>query len=211
MRTTDRSDGTLDTSAHHVLETRGIEPVPDAERHAKTRALLPTWIAANITVLLLTMGAALAVSYGLNFWQALAVGGVLMLVATSFLGSFIAFLSLLAVAFSAWVGVFGADKLRREAYDAGALLDTTRTSAYRYRGGFSPAAVAAWALGLGSGLLFSTSDWFTGPLASNNPVGEYGLGWVATVAVSFLLYAVLPKPAVAPVAQPAKGSATMAV
>ncbi|MER5666882.1 hypothetical protein [Streptomyces mirabilis] len=72
-------------------------------------------------------------------------------------------------------------------------------------------ATASWALGLGSGLLFSTSDWFTGPPASNNPVGEYGLGWVATVAVSFLLYAVLPRPAVAPVARPAKGSATMAV
>lgn len=96
----------------------------------------------------------------------------------------------LMVAFSAWVGVFGADMLRREEYDAEALLDTTRTSAYRYRG---------------------TSDWFTGPPASNNPVGEYGLGWVATVAVSSLLYAVLPKPAMAPVAQPAKGSATMAV
>ncbi|MEV4444378.1 cytosine permease [Streptomyces mirabilis] len=141
----------------------------------------------------------------------LVLGGVLMLVATSFMGSFIAFLSLLAVAFSARVGVFGADMLRREAYDAEALLDTTRTSAHWYRGGFSPAAVAAWALGLGSGLLFSTSDWFTGPLASNNPVREYGLGRVATVAVSFLPYAVLPKPAVAPVAQPAKGSATMAV
>jgi purine-cytosine permease-like protein len=71
--------------------------------------------------------------------------------------------------------------------------------------------VAAWALGLGSGLLFSTSGWFTGPLASNNPVGEYGLGRVATIAVSFLLYVVPPKPAVAPAAQPAKGSATMAV
>nr|QIY98512.1 cytosine permease [Streptomyces sp. S1D4-11] len=141
----------------------------------------------------------------------LVLGGVLMLVATFFMGSFIAFLSLLAVAFSAWVGVFGADVLRRVGYDAGALLDTTRTSAYWYRGGFGPAAVAAWALGLGSGLLFSTSDWFTGPPASNNPVGQYGLGWVATVAVSFLLYVVLPKPAVAPAAQPAKGSATMAV
>ncbi|MCX5093146.1 cytosine permease [Streptomyces sp. NBC_00365] len=488
MRTTDRSDGTLDTHAHHVLETRGIEPVPDSERHAKTRELLPTWIAANITVLLPAMGATLAVAYGLNFWQALVVGlaapilsyglvglvgiagkrggapgmtlsravfgqrgnllpgsliwiarwgwetinavtgsyalltvlnvvfgirsntflivatllffvvatfaisglgisavrtcskwatwlfagfsvlvlghlvadtdwgrvfgrpagpvplmitgvgliaaggiswaptapdftrylprtassaaivrncvggagivvlplilmgavmavstpglastadpvsflgatlplwiavpyllialvgvllinamsmysagftaqtlgikvprqwavlvnavislvlgGVLMLVATSFASSFIAFLSLLAVAFSAWVGVFGADMMRRVEYDAKALLDTTRTSAYWYRGGFSPAAVAAWALGLGSGLLFTTSDWFTGPLASNNPVGEYGLGWVATIAVSFLLYVVLPKPAVAPAAQPAKGSATMAV
>ncbi|MER5666883.1 cytosine permease [Streptomyces mirabilis] len=92
MRSTDRSDGALDISAHRVLEIRAIEPAPDAERHAKTRALLPTWIAANITVLLLTMGAALAVSYGLNFWQALAVG-LLMLVATSFMGSFIAFLS----------------------------------------------------------------------------------------------------------------------
>jgi NCS1 family nucleobase:cation symporter-1 len=133
----------------------------------------------------------------------LVLGGVLMLVATSFMGSFIAFLSLLAVAFSAWVGVFGADMLRRKEYDAEALLDTTRTSAYWYRGGFSPAAVAAWAVGLGSGLLFTTSDWFTGPLASNNPVGEYGLGWVATVVVSFLLYAVLPKPAVAPATAPA--------
>lgn len=141
----------------------------------------------------------------------LVLGGVLMLVATSFMGSFIAFLSLLAVAFSAWGGVFGADMLRREEYDAGALLDTTRTSAYWYRGGFCPAAVAAWALGPGSGLLFRASDWFTGPPASNNPVGEYGLGWVATVAVSFLLYAVLPKPAVAPAAQPAKEPATMAV
>ncbi|MET7911169.1 cytosine permease [Streptomyces avermitilis] len=125
----------------------------------------------------------------------LVFGGVLMLVATSFMGSFIAFLSLLAVAFSAWVGVFGADMLRRREYDAEALLDTTRTSAYWYRGGFSPAAVAAWAVGLGTGLLFTTSDWFTGPLASGNPVGEYGLGWVATVVVSFLLYLALPKPA----------------
>lgn len=74
MRTTDRSDGALDTHAHHVLETRGIEPVPDSERHAKTRELLPTWIAANITVLLPAMGATLAVAYGLNFWQALVVG-----------------------------------------------------------------------------------------------------------------------------------------
>jgi NCS1 family nucleobase:cation symporter-1 len=142
----------------------------------------------------------------------LVFGGVLMLVATSFMGSFIAFLSLLAVAFSAWVGVFGADMLRRKEYDAEALLDTTRTSAYWYRGGFSPAAVAAWAVGLGSGLLFTRSDWFTGPLASGNPIGEYGLGWVATIVVSFLLYVALPKPAVvAPGTEPAEEPAAMAV
>lgn len=43
--------------------------------------------------------------------------------------------------------------------------------------------------------MFTTSDWFTGPLATDNFVGEYGLGWVATVVISALLYAVLPKPA----------------
>ncbi|MFC9281013.1 cytosine permease [Streptomyces collinus] len=135
----------------------------------------------------------------------LVFGGVLMLVATSFLGSFIAFLSLLAVAFSAWVGVFGADMLRRTEYDGRAMTDTTRTSAYWYRGGFSPAAVAAWAIGLTAGLMFTTSDWFTGPLAKNNVIGEYGLGWVATIVISGLLYLALPKPAVV-TAAPATGT-----
>ncbi|MEU6573766.1 cytosine permease [Streptomyces sp. NPDC046805] len=135
----------------------------------------------------------------------LILGGFLMLVATSFMGSFIAFLSMLAVAFGAWVGVFGTDMLRRKEYDGAALLDTTHSSAYWYRGGFSPAAVAAWALGLGTGLLFTKSDWFTGPLATNNPVGQYGLGWVAAIVVSGLLYVILPKPAVAaPASAPAE-------
>ncbi|MFF1396027.1 cytosine permease [Streptomyces sp. NPDC058287] len=132
----------------------------------------------------------------INALISLIFGGILMLVATSFMGSFIAFLSLLAVAFSAWVGVFGADMLRRKEYDAEALVDTTRTSAYWYKGGFSPAAVASWAIGLVGGLMFTTSDWFTGPLAANNPIGEYGLGWVATIVISGLLYVVLPKPPV---------------
>ncbi|MFF2249716.1 cytosine permease [Streptomyces sp. NPDC058142] len=133
----------------------------------------------------------------INALISLIFGGILMLVATSFMGSFIAFLSLLAVAFSAWVGVFGADMLRRTEYDAEALVDTTRTSAYWYKAGFSPAAVASWAIGLVGGLMFTTSDWFTGPLAANNPIGEYGLGWVATIVISGLLYVVLPKPTVA--------------
>lgn len=59
--------------AEGALETRGIEPVPDAERTAKTRELFPTWVAANISVLLLTMGASLVVTYKLNFWQAIVV------------------------------------------------------------------------------------------------------------------------------------------
>ncbi|MEU6352106.1 cytosine permease [Streptomyces sp. NPDC047072] len=126
----------------------------------------------------------------------LTLGAVLMLAATSFMGTFVTFLSLLAVAFSAWAGVFGTDMLRRRFYDPEALLDTGRTSAYWYRGGFSPAAVTAWAAGLGTGLLFTASDWFSGPFSSGNPIGEYGLGWLATITVSGALYAALPKPAV---------------
>ncbi|NEB81647.1 cytosine permease [Streptomyces sp. SID14478] len=129
-----------------------------------------------------------------NALISLVFGGILMLVATSFMGSFIAFLSLLAVAFSAWVGVFGADMFTRKHYDAAALVDTTATSAYWYKGGFSPAAVAAWAVGLGAGLLFTSSTWFSGPLATNNFLGEYGLGWIVTIVVSGLLYLALPKP-----------------
>ncbi|MFE9170132.1 cytosine permease [Streptomyces kebangsaanensis] len=145
----------------------------------------------------------------------LAFGSVLMLAATGFIGSFIAFLSLLAVAFSAWVGVFGADMLRRTQYDGRAMADTTRTSAYWYRGGFSPAAVTAWATGLAAGLMFTTSAWFTGPLARNNVIGEYGLGWVATILVSGLLYLALPKPPVPPraaaTAQPAEQPESLGV
>ncbi|MFJ4716182.1 cytosine permease [Streptomyces sp. NPDC088785] len=178
--------------------------------------LLPTWIA--VPYLLISLVGMLLINamsmYSAGFtaqtlgfkiprhWAvsvnaviSLVFGAVLMLVATSFMGSFIAFLSLLAVAFSAWVGVFGADMFSRRHYDAKAMLDTTRTSAYWYQGGFSPAAVASWAAGLAAGLLFTSSDWFSGPLAANNFIGEYGLGWIVTIVVSGLLYLVLPRPA----------------
>ncbi|MBO1335921.1 cytosine permease [Streptomyces sp. VRA16 Mangrove soil] len=188
--------------------------------------LLPTWIAVPYLLIslvgMLLINAMSMYSAGftaqtlgfkiprhwavsINALISLVFGAILMLVATSFMGSFIAFLSLLAVAFSAWVGVFGADMFTRRHYDGAAMLDTTRTSAYWYKGGFSPAAVIAWAVGLGAGLLFTSSDWFTGPLATNNFIGEYGLGWVVTIVVSGLLYLALPKPAdttKAPAAEP---------
>ncbi|MET8008514.1 cytosine permease [Streptomyces sp. NPDC005271] len=119
-------------------------------------------------------------------------GALLMLVATSFISSFIAFLTLLAVSFSAWIGVFGVDMLRGRAYDARALMDTTRTSAYWYRGGFAWQAVTAWAAALAFGLCLTSVSWFSGPL-SDTWIGENGLGWVATIAVAAGLYAVLPR------------------
>ncbi|MET9803262.1 cytosine permease [Streptomyces sp. NPDC006368] len=121
----------------------------------------------------------------------LVFGFLLMVVATSFIGSFISFLTLLAVAFSAWIGVFGVDMLRRGSYDGEALMDTGRTSAYWYRGGFAPRAMAAWGVALVVGLLFTKVDWFAGPLAGSW-VGRNGLGWLVTIVVAAGLYAVLP-------------------
>ncbi|MEV4427279.1 cytosine permease [Streptomyces sp. NPDC049602] len=135
-----------------------------------------------------------AAAVSVNAVISLVFGFLLMVVATSFIGSFISFLTLLAVAFSAWIGVFGVDMLRRRSYDAVALMDTTRTSAYWYRGGFAWQAMTAWAVALLAGLLFTKVDWFSGPLASSW-IGENGLGWAATIVVAGVLYAVLPQTA----------------
>ncbi|WP_079406253.1 cytosine permease [Streptomyces sp. 3211] len=177
--------------------------------------LLPTWIAvpyllialvgmllinsmsmysAGFTAQTLGIKVPRAWAVSVNAVISLIFGFLLMVVATSFFGSFISFLTLLAVAFSAWIGVFGVDMLRRPAYDGRALLDTTRTSAYWYRGGFAWQAMTAWALALVAGLLFTKVDWFAGPLASTW-IGENGLGWAAGILTSALLYAVLPRTA----------------
>ncbi|WP_336322738.1 cytosine permease [Streptomyces lavendofoliae] len=138
----------------------------------------------------ITVPRAWAVS--VNAVISLVFGFLLMVVATSFIGSFISFLTLLAVAFSAWIGVFGVDMTRRGSYDAEALMDTTRTSAYWYRGGFAWQAMTAWGVALVVGLLFTKVDWFTGPLAGSW-VGANGLGWLVTIVVAATLYAVLPR------------------
>ncbi|MFJ2091802.1 cytosine permease [Streptomyces sp. NPDC087901] len=132
---------------------------------------------------------------GVNAAISLFLGSLLMLVASSFLDSFVSFLNLLAVTFSAWIGVFGVDLLRGRAYDPVALMNTTPTSAYWYTGGFAWTAVAAWAAGLSVGLLFTGVEWFTGPLAATW-AGRNGLGWAVTIAVSGGLYAMLPRPGV---------------
>lgn len=183
--------------------------------------LLPTWISVSYLIIALigmllinsmsmysagftaqTLGIKVsrAAAVSVNAVISLVFGFLLMVVATSFIGSFISFLTLLAVAFSAWIGVFGVDMLRRRSYDGVALMDTTRTSAYWYRGGFAWQAMTAWAVALLVGLLFTKVDWFSGPLASSW-IGENGLGWGATIVVAGALYAVLPRtPAPAAVA-----------
>ncbi|MFJ9582346.1 purine-cytosine permease family protein [Streptomyces acidicola] len=56
-----------------TVETRGIEPVPDTERHGHAGQMFWTWFAANISILGLPLGAALVSFRGLNFWQAAIV------------------------------------------------------------------------------------------------------------------------------------------
>ncbi|WP_374224397.1 hypothetical protein [Streptomyces sp. ISL-94] len=79
-------------------------------------------------------------------------------------------------------------------YDGPALPDTTRASAYWYRGGFAWQAMTAWGLALVAGLLFPAVDWFGGPLASAW-MGQNGPGWPAGILTSAALYAVLPRTA----------------
>lgn len=130
---------------------------------------------------------------GVNAAISLLLGGVLTMVATSFIGTFTSFLTLLGVTFSAWIGVFGVDLLRGRAYDPVALLDTSHRSAYWYADGFSRPAMGAWGTALVVGLLLTEVEWFTGPLASTW-VGRHGLGWAATILVAAGVYALLPRP-----------------
>ncbi|AEW96779.1 MULTISPECIES: purine-cytosine permease family protein [Streptomycetaceae] len=138
-----------------------------------------------------------AAAVSVNALISLVFGSLLMIVATSFISSFISFLTLLAVSFSAWIGVFGVDMLRRKEYDPVALMDTTRTSAYWYRGGFAWQAMTAWAAALVVGLCLTSVSWFSGPLAQTW-VGRNGLGWAVTVVVAAALYAVLPRSTATP-------------
>ncbi|UUN29390.1 cytosine permease [Streptomyces sp. FIT100] len=147
---------------------------------------------AGFTAQTLGINVPRAWAVSVNAVISLVFGFLLMVVATSFIGSFISFLTLLAVAFSAWIGVFGIDMLRRRTYDGEALMDTTRTSAYWYRGGFAWQAMAAWGTALVVGLLFTKVDWFAGPLAPSW-IGENGLGWAATIVIAAGLYAFLPR------------------
>ncbi|MEU8543969.1 cytosine permease [Streptomyces sp. NPDC048717] len=147
---------------------------------------------AGFTAQTLGIRVSRAAAVSVNAVISLVLGFLLMVVASSFIGSFVSFLTLLAVAFSAWIGVFGVDMLTRRTYDPVALMDTGHTSAYWYRGGFAWQAMTAWGVALAVGLLFTRVEWFAGPLASAWP-GRHGLGWAVTIVTAGVLYAVLPR------------------
>ncbi|MEV8317022.1 cytosine permease [Streptomyces sp. NPDC059900] len=178
-------------------------------------AMLPSWMAIPYLIAafggllmsnhLSTYSAGLTmITLGLRVPRAWAVlidivlmflGGIyFMLIADDFYGPFSAFLTLLAVPISAWIGVIAVDMMRGRDYDPDALMDTSRTSRYWYTGGFRLPAVLAWVASIVAGLLFTTAGtgsddvWFAGPLADTWP-GVNGLGWAVAIVVGGAVYA----------------------
>lgn len=119
-----------------------------------------------------------------------------MLIADSFYGPFITFISLLAVPLTAWVGIFVIDLIHRHHYSAKDLLDVSPSSAYWYRGGVEWRAFGAWAVAIALGFSFTSigttaeNIWFAGPLA-DSWLGYNGLGWIVTFVVAGGLYGLL--------------------
>jgi purine-cytosine permease-like protein len=60
------------TDSFGRIEARGIDQVPDAERHGQAGELFAVWAASNTTYLYILLGGAL-VGMGLNAWQGIAV------------------------------------------------------------------------------------------------------------------------------------------
>jgi len=64
------------------IETHGIDPIPDSDRHGRPFELFWVWCAANISILGIAFyGAAVVEYYGLNVWQGI-LAGVLATVAS---------------------------------------------------------------------------------------------------------------------------------
>lgn len=77
------------------IETHGINPIPDSDRHGKPQELFWVWCAANIGILGVTYGAFLVAFYSLNLWQ-----GVL----AALVGTILSFLLVGAVSLAGKLG-----------------------------------------------------------------------------------------------------------
>ncbi|MEV7445625.1 cytosine permease [Streptomyces sp. NPDC091204] len=63
---------TADVDEVFRVETHGIDPIPDVERHGSAKDLFWLWFGSNLTFTYVINGA-LAVAFGLSFWQATVV------------------------------------------------------------------------------------------------------------------------------------------
>jgi nucleobase:cation symporter-1, NCS1 family len=58
------------------IETHGIDPIPESDRHGKPSDLFPVWFAANVSILGISYGTYLVTFYGLSLWQAVVAGAL---------------------------------------------------------------------------------------------------------------------------------------
>jgi nucleobase:cation symporter-1, NCS1 family len=58
------------------IETHGIDPIPESDRHGRPADLFPIWFAANVSILGISYGTYLVTFYGLNLWQAVVAGAL---------------------------------------------------------------------------------------------------------------------------------------
>src|SRR6478735_8623942 len=165
---------------------------------AAIRELLPTWMAipyliaafgglllsnhlsvysAGLTTL--TLGVRVRRVYAVTVDVAVTFAGSIyfMLIAGSFYGPFISFISLLAIPITAWLAVFLIDMIKRRWYDPVALLDM-RGGRYWYSGGIEWRAIGAWALAIVVGYVLLS-------------IGQSGIAWIVTFVIAAGLYAVL--------------------
>ncbi|MBA2679267.1 MAG: cytosine permease, partial [Ktedonobacteraceae bacterium] len=178
---------------------------------APIREALPSWLAVPYLVTAiggLLAGAALDIySSGLNLLAlgvrvkrqyAVLIDGVLMvigaiyvlLIRNDFQGALTSFLLLLAAGLTTWAAIFLVDMIWRRSYDIKSLNDLSPESAYYYTNGFNIPACVAWIVGVVVGLLFTSSAFFTGPLAKGI-FATTSLGYLLGAGVSIVLYLVL--------------------
>lgn len=194
-----------------LLTSFKADTLTSADPLAPVREALPSWLA--IPYLLTAIGGLLAgaaldiYSSGLNLLTlglrvkrqyAVLIDGVLMvigsiyvlLIRNDFQGSLTSFLLLLADGLTVWAAIFLIDMIWRRSYDTTSLNTTSRESAYYYTGGFNIPACAAWVIGIVVGLLFTSSTFFTGPLAKGI-FASTSLGYLLGALVSAIIYLVL--------------------
>lgn len=109
-----------------------------------------------------------------------------VLVAQNFFGPFESFILLLGVGLAAWAGIFLLDQIlfRQEVYRATDMYPNLKAKKVRW------CAVLAWLLAVATGLLFTTSPFFTGPLAKGI-FANSSLELLMSFAVGLILYLVL--------------------
>jgi purine-cytosine permease-like protein len=194
-----------------LLASFKADTLTASDSFAPLREALPTWLA--IPYLLTAIGGLLAgaaldiYSSGLNLLAlgirvkrqyAVLIDGILMIIGSlyvllirnDFQGALTSFLLLLADGLTVWAAIFMVDMIWRRSYDTKSLYISNRTGAYYYTGGFNLSACIAWIVGVVVGLLFTTSSFFSGPLATGI-FASTSLGYLLGAAVSIVLYLVL--------------------